>query len=100
VAIQSDSNPHTLNPQESQSSGEQHEHRTESSFIHNVEMAQEFCDDEEENFRFFTLEELEDWATLLSEYQHDRYKHLTPYFEQAQEILKTVQAFITSHTST
>jgi hypothetical protein len=63
-------------------------------------MAREYCDDEEENFRVFTLEELEGWATLLKEYQHDRYKHLTPYFEQAEEILKTVSALISSHTST
>jgi hypothetical protein len=63
-------------------------------------MAQEYCDDEEENFRVFMLEELEGWATLLSEYQDEGYKHLTPYFEQAQEILKTVQVLKSSHIST
>jgi len=83
--------------QESRSSGDQHEYHNESLFIHNVEMAQDFCDDEEENFRFFTLEEL---VTLLTDYQHERYKHLTLYFEQAQQILRTVQTLITGHTST
>lgn len=63
-------------------------------------MAQDFCDNEEDSFRVFTLEELEGWATLLSEYRDEKYKHLTPYFEQAQEILKTVQVLISSHIST
>jgi hypothetical protein len=73
---------------------------SEPTFITNVSMVLEYCNDEEENFRFFTLEELEGWATLLKEYQHKRYKHLAPYFQQAQEILGIVQTLLSSHTST
>jgi hypothetical protein len=72
----------------------------ENTYINNVLMAQDYCDDEEENFRVFTLAELEGWATLLKEYRNEKYKHLTPYFEQAQKILKTILALMSSQTST
>jgi hypothetical protein len=95
-----ESSAHDSDLQESPSLGHQHEHHTESTSIHNIEIAQDFCDDEEENFRFSTLEELESWAKLLSEYQHERYKHLAPHFEQAQKILEIIQTLIWSHIST
>lgn len=63
-------------------------------------MAQNYCNDDIENFRDFPLDELEGWAALLEEYQHDTYKHLTPYFEQVPEILETLEALIASHYKT
>jgi hypothetical protein len=72
----------------------------ENTYINNVLMAQDYCDDEEENFRVFTLAELEGWATLLKEYRNEKYKHLTLYFEQAQKVLKTISALMSSQTST
>lgn len=68
----------------------------ESNYIKYVSMAQKHCNDDIENFRNLPLDELEGWAALLEEYQHDTYKYLIPYFEQVPEVLETLEALIAS----
>ncbi|KAH0291387.1 hypothetical protein M436DRAFT_79532 [Aureobasidium namibiae CBS 147.97] len=106
AAVQNDNSIDSSNTFESQASANQQvcappaddpaEHN-DSRFILNVSMAQKYCDDDEENSSVFTLDELEGWAALRKEYQHDRFKQITPHFQQVPEILNLLQALIAGH---